>query len=287
MLTKFYHLLVWVVLGKLGLPQAASLLRLQLQGLEQTVVRPQGRHGHALGLALAQGLADNVLKLNVVALLNVLAHAGLEGGVGGVAADEGVGQVVGQVDAVGLGGGLDLEHDGADEVVDDVAAHAHAGRVETQDGGGGVVAGVVEQLAPARLEHVGLVDDVELAAAVVDVAVALGGRLGHVARHARVVKGANLLRVGVVVHNVAVALFRRPNHRDAADDGVGREPRDDGLLDVEAVLRQHNGRLARRDGRLDQVGHRGGDVDDVFGRDEHVVKGGEVLLGYVGDGFSD
>lgn len=42
--------------------------------------------------------------------------------------------------------------------------------------------------------------------------------------------------------------------RDTTDDRVGWEAGDDGLLDVDSVLRENNGRFTRGNSRLNDVG---------------------------------
>lgn len=229
-------LLVRIIRRELRLPQPPLLHNLQLYPPKQPINRAQRRHRHPPRLALAQRLAHDGLDLHEVALVRVLAHARPERRVGRVGADDGLGRVGGQVHAVGGGRRRDLEHDGPDQVVDDVPAHAHARRVRAQHGRDRVVRGVVQELAPARVLHVGVEDDVELVLGVVDRHVAAGGFLCDFGRHAWVGEGPDLLGVGVVVEDLTVGCFRCADVGDAADDGVCWEARDERLLDVEAIL---------------------------------------------------
>lgn len=77
-------------------------------------------------------------------------------------------------------------------------------------------------------------------------------------------------------------VLTRADGRNARDDRVSREGGDDRPLDVEAVLQERDGRVARGDSRRDHISHQGRDVGDILGSDHHKVKRGQILPRDVG-----
>lgn len=171
--------------------QTPRFLDLELQALQQAVQHPQCRRWDPEGICLSERLANDILKLDKVALFNILAHAGLEEALVQVNGDDLLDKLGGQSDPLGGGNGNDLVHDGADQLVNDVLRDAHAAGVHAQDSRHGVEGGIVQQLLPAVEGHVGVVVAVDGRAGIVACDEGLSGGGGDGLGNVGVFKGAN------------------------------------------------------------------------------------------------
>lgn len=290
--------------------QPSLLLNLPLHRPQEMVYYREDGHFDPPSGSLAQWLTNNILKLGKPSLYedhvstgsrslrgnkipgaahitDINMHAGRVIHSDRIEGDHKIHQLRRQLMSTSLCSRANLLHRRPHQILHSPVGDLHPPRVEVRNGAERIQTRIVEQLAPAGEPDVWLVLAHALAPRGVDIAkfprfAVLNGRI-----EVRVAKGADEQLVAVFVEDLGGRELVAAAEAGAREDDVLGECDQQGLVDVEAVLDQHDHGVSRGDGWPDQFCDGGGDVGVVLGGTEDVFVWLDVVFCDVGDVLED